>query len=159
MANENENKGTGIKWSKVAVRDAHGAIDVEATLALCGEELSSVVGNEVELNEIATAVKGVFDKLVASAGGKAEKASMELAGVATRALEAIGDVPFGQETEVQDRIKDFVRGESERFVETNGAEGAYHIKRGKDGGVRLNTPAYVTEFRKLQEKKAAAAAK
>jgi hypothetical protein len=152
-------KGTGINWSKVAVRDPHGAIDQEATLALCNEELSAhIAENEVDMGEIGDAVASAFAEVRA----KAQKAMIDLNGLASRALNALGtvtSVPFGAETRLQERIKNYVRGESDRFVETKGAEGLYHIKRGKDGGCRLATEAYVKEYRELQAKKAAAAAK
>lgn len=157
MANENENvenEGTKINWAKVAVRDAHGAIDKDATLALCDEELTSHIGNEVDMTEIASSVAQVFTKL--TRGGEAQKAMIDLDGLATRAFGLLPAAPLGSETLLKKRIMDFVRGESLRFTETNGAEGLYHIKRGKDGGVRLNTPAYVAEFRALQAKKVAA---
>lgn len=148
-----------LNWTKLAVRDAHGAIDSEGTLALVTEALAQAVGNEVDLEEIRGAVSTVFTKLLAlPGGGSALKGKMDLDGVAGRARELL-DVPFGAETMVQLRIKNFIRGESEKFVETNGAEGSCHIKRGKDGGVRVRTDAYVKEYRALQAKKAAADAK
>lgn len=149
-----EEKGTGINWAKVAVRGQHGAVDKTLTMALLDEELSThIAENEVDMEEIGSTVATVFTKLTQ---GVAKKASIDLNGLATRALGLLGDVPYGQETRLSERIKDFVRGESDRFVESNGASGLYHIKRGKDGGVRLNTEMYLKEYRALQAKKAAA---
>jgi len=158
-----EEKGTGINWAKVSVRDAHGAIDAAATLALCNEELTAhVADNEVDMKEIDESVAKVFVKLMTTPGGVSQKGLIDLQGLAGRAFNILdndGEVPYGAETRLQERIKDFVRGESETFVKTSGQSGKYHIKRGKDGGVRLNTPAYLKEYMELQAKKATAAAK
>lgn len=158
-----EETGTGINWAKVSVRDPHGAIDAAATLALCNEELTAhIADNEVDMREIDEAVAKVFVKLVSTPNGVSQKGLIDLQGLAGRAFNILdneGEVPYGAETRLQDRIKDFVRGESETFVNTKGQAGKYHIKRGKDGGVRLASQAYVKEYLELQAKKAAAVAK
>jgi hypothetical protein len=146
-------RGTGINFSKAVVRDKHGVVDEDATFARIRDEYRAwMATNEVETPMLANAVRTVFDKLPPS-----QKAMIDLNGLASRAVEEM-KVPYGAETRLALRVKDFVRGESLRFVGSKGAEGMYHIKRGKDGGVRLNTTAYVTEYRKLQAKKAAAKA-
>lgn len=158
MANDNTNEttGTGINWGKIALRDTHGSVDKPATLALIDEELTAhIADNEVDMDEIETACETVFEKLRATGGVVAQKAMMDLNELSHRALDLLDNVPYGASTRLQERIKDFVRGESETFVKTDGAEGKYHIKRGKDGGVRLNTPAYLDEYRKLQAAKRA----
>lgn len=154
---DTEVQGTGINWENVAVRDAHGAVDKDATLARCDAEIvAHIANNEFDIEEIRGAVAQVFVKL--TRGGAAQMAMMDLQGVVGRAS-ALLDVPYGAETRIEKRIKDFVRGESKRFEATTGAEGSYHIKRGKHGGVRGNSEMYVKEYRALQAKKAAASAK
>jgi hypothetical protein len=155
-----EEKASGLErlnWTKLAIRNSHGAIDVDATLAYVGEALAEAVGNEVDLEEIKGAVDGVIAKLLALPSGKtALMGKMDLAEVATRAARTL-DAPFGGESMLIERVKEFIRGESDRFVESNGEEGSVHVKRGKDGGVRAATTAYVAEYRALQAKKLAAA--
>jgi hypothetical protein len=153
MAGDNETTGTGINWAKVAVRDAHGAIDVDSTMELIRDELTDVAGSEVDTTEIAAAVDAVFAKL--TNGGQVQKATIDLSGLASRALNLLGDVPFGQESKLTERVKEYVRGESERFVATEGAEGKMVVRKGKSGGVSPSTPKIVEEYRAFLAKKAA----
>lgn len=142
----------GINWGKVAVRDEHGVVDKDRTLAMVDELLTAYLDSEVDIADIRTAVQTVFDKL--SKGGTVSKVSSDFNTVATRALHALGDMPIDSDTQLLARIKDFIRGESKRFEETAGEEGAYYIKRGAKGGVCLSTPEFVKEYRAFQERKA-----
>lgn len=156
---QDNEEGTNINWAKVARRDAHGAIDHDATMTLLDSELvAHMAENEVDMEEVRVAVATIFDKL--TNGGKALNAMIDLNGLSSRACMLLAestDVPFGAETRLQERIKNFVRGESDHFVKTNAAEGAYWICRGKLGGVRLATDSCRKDFRALQDKKAKAA--
>jgi hypothetical protein len=64
-------------------------------------------------------------------------------------------VPEGEMPRALQNVKDFVRCESKRFVETNGMEGKYVIITGAGGGVRITSPSTVERFRKMKERKAA----
>ena len=66
-------KGTKINWSKVALRDAHGAVDIDATIALCTEELTALQTSEVDPAEINEAI-------AASKDGSAVKPILRLMG-------------------------------------------------------------------------------
>lgn len=157
---QENDEGTKINWGRVARRDPHGAIDLEATMALLNTELvSHMAENEVDMEAVKEAVAVVFNKLTSD--GKALNAMIDLNGLSSRACMLLAestDVPYGAETQLQERIKDFVRGESDHFVKSNGEEGAYWICRGKRGGVRLGTDACRKDFRALQDKKAKATA-
>lgn len=156
MATENKTvTGTNVNWAKLAVRDEHGALDITATLLLVEKELSDTAGAEVSTDTIAEHTAGVFDKLTKS--GSIKNASMELSILAQRVVAQL-DAPYGTETRLNERVKDYVRGESDRFEATNGSEGLYLIQRGKGGGVRLSTESFVKEYREKQAKKAAKAA-
>lgn len=147
---EVEEKTSGINFAKAVIRDEHGVVNKTLTFARIEEEYSAwMEANEIDTPLIAAAVAAVFSKLP-----PAQMAMLDLNGVANRAVEEL-KVPFGSETRLSNRVKDFVRGESLRFVAASGREGMYHIKRGKKGGVRLNTPAYVEQYRKIQAKKPA----
>ena len=79
-----DDEGTKINWARVAVRDDHGSIDVDATMTLCRTELENHISdNEVDISEIEEAVDKVFDKL--SRGGTALKASIDMGGLQQRA--------------------------------------------------------------------------
>jgi hypothetical protein len=153
----NENKSTGTNWGKMAIRDLHGSIDTVATLKLVEDELATHIHSEVGVDAIAEAVLTALRNLTQD--GVAQKASTDLTGLCHKALNLLGDVPAGATTAMLNRIKDFVRGESKRFVSTNGAEGMAFIGRGRGfAGVNVNTPKFVEEYKAAQAKKATAAA-
>ncbi len=153
MATEN---GTGINWSKVAMKDAHGCLDVESTMELVREELAAHAAEQVDVSEIASAVEKVFARL--TNGGAIARATIDLAGLSARALSFLGDVPMTSTTQLTDRIKNYVRGESTRFVDSKGVEGSVWLSRGKLGGCKLATDAVRADYRDFLAKKAAKAA-
>lgn len=162
MANENttEEKKTGLNklnWTKLAIRGKHGAIDMDATLAAIAEQLDVAVGNEVDMGEISAAVNGVFTKLLALPnGGTALNGRLDLAEVVSRASNSL-DAPHGSMTMLQDRIKGYIKGESKRFIESNGAEGSLVVRVGKNGGVIAATETFRKEYQTAQAKNAPAA--
>ena len=150
----NEKNGTGINWNRVALRDDHGSIDLDATLALCTDEINLHIEAEVSSDDLAGAVTAALSHL--TQGGVAQKASTDLNGLSVKALSLLGDIPAGATTMVQERIKDFIRGESRRFVESNGANGLCFLGRGRGRGVNVSTAKFVEEYRAAQAKKTAA---
>lgn len=161
MATENVNEkiDLGINWEKLALRTPHGSIDVEGTLRIANEELTAVAAGEVSMDEIAGAVEKVFDKLMnLPNGSKALNGQLPLGEVAQRAVDFL-DVAFGTTTQFQERVKNYVRGESEAFEASDGETGRYLVCRGKSGGIRLSTPSMVASYREAKAKKLAAAAK
>lgn len=153
MSNENK---TGINWNKVALRNSHGVMDLGATLKVCEEELSAMIAADIGSDVIESVTAKYFDKL--TQGGKIPNAMTDLDGLASGALRYLDEVPAGQDTRIKDRIKDFVRGESKRFTDSNGGEGKYVVVRGKLGGVRISSESFVKEYREMQAKKTASKA-
>lgn len=149
-----------VNWSRAVERDEHGSVDKAKTLAKLEADLSThIATNEFPMEQIASAVRSVFERLMES---KPLKVSKDLDGVASRAfiiLNSIAEVPNDSETTMINRIKGYVRGESKRFEATNGEQGSVLIVRGKSGGCYYSTPTLVKEYRARQAKKAAAAAK
>lgn len=146
---------TRVDWSKHSLRDRFGIIDKAATLALIEQELDAAINGEVSREEIAHAVRQVFDKLLAQSPANAKIALDTLANRAATIL----DATFDSEVLVKKSVKEYVRGESKRFAETSGAEGCCLVQAGKKGGVRVATEAFVKEYRERVAKKAAAAKK
>jgi hypothetical protein len=145
---------TGVNWATKAIRGDHGEIDMDATLALCEEEIVASMEGEIGMDAVAGAVASALNNL--TQGGVAQKASTDLNGLSVKALGLLGDLPAGVTTSVQNRIKNFIRGESDRFVETNGEEGICYVGRGRGfGGVNVRTTKFVEEYRAAQAKKAA----
>lgn len=150
MSDNTEKTGINFGNDKITVRDAHGTVDRAATMERIESELIAWIGtNEIDPEAVKTAVIAVFARFP-----KADRQSMDLGGLTHKALVEL-KAPDGSETRIGERIKNFVRGESERFENTQGAEGLCFIKRGKQGGVHMSTPAFVTEYRKGLAKKAA----
>lgn len=145
MSNETENKLSGMNWGKALERNAHGAGDVEATLIKLRAEMTEYIAkNEMPVARVRDAVATVYTKF--------PLVKFDLNSLASRAVTEL-NAPAGSETKIGESVKSFVRGESESFEK--GGTGKYHIKRGKDGGVRLVTPQYAEEFKKSQTSKAA----
>jgi hypothetical protein len=149
----NEDKGTGINYGKVVLRDNHGTADPSATMDRINAELVEwIAKNEIDTPRIAAAVSTAIEKFP-----KAQKAQLDLEGLTKRAMDELKDLPYGAESRIGKRIKDFVRGESDRFEDSRGESGICFIARGKNGGVKLRTEAFVAEYRASLAKKEAAA--
>lgn len=153
-----ETKGSGINYSKAVVRNEHGVIDLEATVARFESELSAFAATETDTAVIAEAVQTVYKRMPA-----AQKQMIDMTGLVNRALTVIAsvqDIPYGADAILTKRIKDFVRGESVRFKTSKGEEGKYCIRQGRGmGGVHAATPLFVKEWRASEAKKAAEKAK
>ena len=151
----NENKTTGINWSKVMVRNAHGAADPVATLVKLETELAEHIGQtEISPDLVSEAVASAFAKMPAATNKTLDMGTLAMRAIAE--LNATGIV----ESKVAERVKAYVRGESDLFKKTLGAEGLYVIRTGRDqGGVAVSTPDVVKRYRETQAAKAAAEAK
>lgn len=143
---DEQNKGTGINWSRVLERNEHGAADLDATMRKLEDEARTYVAtNEIGTDVIRTAVASVYAQF--------PKTSFDLGSLTNRVVTEM-KVAAGSETKIGEAVKGFIRGESKSFEAGEG--GLYHIARGKLGGVRRVTPEYTELFRKAQAKKAQA---
>jgi hypothetical protein len=144
-----EKTGTGVNWSRVRFVMNNGQVDLVATLAAMASEAEAFLEtNVVDTTMIARAVDSVFACMPA-----AENKLVELE---TLALKALGSMveDVDDESKMMKSIKAFIRSESERFVASNGTEGKYWLRVGRNGGCRLSTPSTVENFRALQARKA-----
>ena len=147
---ETETKGTGINYSKVVLRNNLGGVDAEATIALIESELLAwIEENEMDTDSIAAAVQAVYDKMP-----PAKIQMLDLNSLANRATQIL-NVPVGSDSRVANRVKEYIRGESKRFKESNGEEGAFMLQIGKGGGIFRSSPAVVKQYRERLAKKAA----
>jgi hypothetical protein len=139
---------TGINWGKIAskvegLRNAHGTVNQDALFELCKAEIAEHCNNnEIAKDVLKTAVDSVFNKLP-----PADMKLIDMNGVITGALRAL-NTPDTDATRVGTAIRKFLRGESDRFEATNGAEGFYHVKLGSGGGVRPSTAKYIADYKK-----------
>jgi|ERR1019366_276912 hypothetical protein len=138
-----------INWKKIFVKDALGRFDLAATMEILHEEASEFLKeNVVDVPAIDAAVQSIFDKMPPALNKQTDMTTLTVQALASMS------VPEGEMPRALQNVKDFVRCESKRFVETNGAEGKYVILAGAGGGVRITSPSTVEHFKKLQERKA-----
>jgi hypothetical protein len=137
-----------INWKKVFVKNASGNLDLEATMAVLREEASEfLAANAVDVPAIDAAVQSVFGKMPPALNKQVDMTTLTV-----QAL-SVMTIPEGQTPRAMQNVKDFIRSESKRFVETAGAEGKYVVISGAGGGVRITSPSTVEYFKKLQDRK------
>jgi hypothetical protein len=105
------------------------------------------------MNVIDAAVKTVYEKM-----GAAKNKTLDLASLTFRAINVM-NIEGASESKLGERVKNFLRGETKAFEESNGEQGRYVIQRGPGRGVQLVTTEFVKTYREAKAKKAAAATK
>jgi hypothetical protein len=153
-----EPKGTGLNYDKLfgaAMFRSNGRADIQKLLDVARKEAEAWVSeNELDPDVLQQAVDASYATLPAS-----QNKSIDIDSLVHRAinnLTKIVQVPDGSESHFGKHLKNFLRSESDRFVKSNGAEGRYHIGKGRGlGGVNLATDAYRASWRARQAEKAA----
>lgn len=144
---------SSVNWKKVFVKNESGNLDLDATMAALRAEAEEFLNaNSVDVPAIDAAIQSVFDKMPDALNKQADMTTLTVKALASMSITE------GQMPRVMQNVKDFIRSESKRFVESAGAQGKYVVISGAGGGVRITSPSTVEYFKKLQERKATARA-